>query len=72
MEGRERKEETRQDKEDESAITTYATLLRHDKRVRRWRQQIKDVYDDLDFMNSVRLSEIRERLRLICEEMDKA
>lgn len=50
---------------------TYDTLLKYDKRLRRWRQQIKDVYDDLDFMNSVRLSEIRQRLKLIYEEMDR-
>lgn len=62
-----------QDREhDEDAVITHSTLLRHDKRVKRWRQQIKDVYDDLDFMKTGRLLELRERLKRIYEEMDKA
>jgi DNA repair ATPase RecN len=70
METRKGIEESR--KSDEQIAEVSSSLLRYDKRVKRWRQQIQDVHDDLNFINTDRLVQIRERLRCICKEMDNA
>lgn len=50
----------------------HNTLLKYDRRLKRWKQQIKDINDDLDFIKTERITAIRERLSQIYDEMDSA